>query len=283
MKDQVFYSKKTLNVGGRLIDLHTPIVMGILNITPDSFFDGGRYLHNSVKQAEKMLKEGATIIDVGGYSTRLGATDISEQEEIQRVVPVIRNIRREFPDCIISIDTFRASVARAAVESGAVIVNDVSGGSLDAAMFETVAQMQVPYILMHMRGTPQTMTKLTDYNNVLTDLMDYFNERVFQLRTLGVKDIIIDPGFGFAKTRAQNYELLKNLSYFRMLNLPILTGVSRKSMVWKTLDITSDEALNGTTVLNTLAVLNGASILRVHDVREAMEVIKLTTQEYMKV
>lgn len=277
MRDAVFFTKKTLSVRGKLIDLSTPVVMGILNNTPDSFFDGGKY--NNIKglcaRAEIMLKEGATFLDIGGYSTRPNAEDISEAEELKRVVPVIKELSKRFPEANISIDTFRAGVAKAAVGEGACMVNDISGGRLDEKMFETLAQLRVPYVLMHSRGTPQTMAQLTDYENIIAEMMDYFQHRLRLLSDLGCHDVVIDLGFGFAKNLSQNYFLLNNLTYFKALNCPILAGVSRKSMIFKKLGITPDESLNGSTVLNTVAVTNGASILRVHDVREAQEVIRL--------
>jgi len=251
--------------------------MGILNVTPDSFFDGNRYTNTSqaLKQVERMISEGAAFIDVGGYSSRPGATDVPVEEEIRRVVSVIKLIAKEFPHVIISIDTFRSVVAKAAMEEGAGMINDISGGELDPDMFATLAKWQVPYILMHMRGTPENMTQLNQYDNLVKEIIDYFHKKTYQLQTLGVKDIIIDPGFGFAKNIAQNFDLLKNLNQLSVLGKPILAGLSRKSMIWKTLNIAPEEALNGTTSLNTLALINGASLLRVHDVRQASEVIKL--------
>lgn len=276
-ENNFFSTNKTLNLNGRLIDLHSPRVMGILNVTPDSFYDGNRYSTGAdiLKQVEKMLRDGATFIDVGGHSTRPGAEEISVDEERKRVLQAVKNIAREFPDAFISVDTFRSEVVRAAVDEGAHLVNDVSGGSLDDTMFTTVAQLKVPYILMHMRGTPQTMTQLTVYENLVKDIMDFFHEKIFQLQQLGVKDIIVDPGFGFAKTVEQNFELLGKLDHFNILGKPVLAGLSRKSMIWRTLGITAEEALNGTTSLNTVALLKGASLLRVHDVKQAVEAINL--------
>lgn len=277
MRDAVCYTRKTLQVKGNLLDLSTPVVMGILNNTPDSFYDGGKY--NNLKaiseRAEKMLAEGATFLDIGGYSTRPHAEDISVKEELSRVLPVIKEINKLFPQSYISIDTFRAEVAKAAVEEGACMINDISGGQLDERMFSTVSQLQVPYILMHSRGTPQTMSQMTSYNHILEDLIFYFQDRLHTLRQLSCKDIVLDLGFGFAKTIEQNHFLLHHLSCFKVLNSPILVGVSRKSMIFKKLGIGSQDALNGTTALHALAVKNGASILRVHDVKEAIEVIKL--------
>ncbi|GAB4053025.1 dihydropteroate synthase [Spirosoma litoris] len=277
-------TKKTLNCRGRLVDLSQPVVMGILNATPDSFFADSRIIPDktatlmAVELAQQMLDHGATFLDIGGYSTRPGAAPVGPTEEADRVVPVIESIRANFPDALISIDTFRASVARQAVQSGASVVNDVAGGTLDPAMFETVATLGVPYILMHMRGTPQTMQSLATYTNVVTEVIDELAIRLAELRALGANDIILDPGFGFAKTPKQNFELLSKLDSFQLFDEPILVGLSRKTTIWKTLNIRADEALNGTTVLNTAALLKGASILRVHDVREAVEAIKLTQQ-----
>ena len=275
--NSVFRINKTLLVKGKLIDLSEPKVMGILNITPDSFYDGGKFTEETkiLKQAEKMLKEGATFIDIGGCSTRPGAKDISEEEEKKRVLRAIEAILINFPQIIISVDTFRSSIAKIAVEAGAAMVNDISGGSLDKKMPEVVASLQVPYILMHMQGTPQTMASLANYENLLKEMIDYFHQKINVFQALGVKDIIIDPGFGFAKTIDHNFELLRKLEYLRILEKPMLVGLSRKSTIWKSLAIKPEEALNGTTSLNTVALLKGASILRVHDVKEAVEVVKL--------
>lgn len=269
--------KKTLNIAGKLLDLSTPQVMGILNVTPDSFFSGSRVLQieDAYKKADKMLSEGASILDIGGHSTRPGADAVSEEEELHRVLPVVEMLRKRFPQVIVSIDTFRASVARKSIESGAHIINDIAGGNLDPLMFETVAELNVPYILMHSRGTPQTMKELTHYDDLVTDVMRELQTKIYQLRQLGVKDIVADMGFGFAKNADQNYVLLRELRAFETLNVPLLVGVSRKSMIWRKLDITPDQSLNGTTALNTVAILNGANLLRVHDVKEAVEVIKL--------
>lgn len=282
-KDKVFYSKITLNIKGKPWVLDTPKVMGILNVTPDSFYDGGRFNNEDamLKQVEKLIEEGASIIDIGGYSTRPGAPETSEDEETFRVVKSIDNILKRFPETLISVDTFRSGVAMKAVESGAVIINDVSGGTLDDKMFETVAAAKVPYILMHMRGNPSNMQTFVDYDNLLEDMLTFFQERVYALQQAGVADIVIDPGFGgFAKTIHQNFEILRNLNYFQILNLPILAGLSRKSTIYKSLNIEAAEALNGTTVLNTIALVNGAKILRVHDVKEAVEAIKLYNLTY---
>jgi dihydropteroate synthase len=273
-------TKKTLNCRGRLVDLTVPAVMGIVNVTPDSFFTGSRIaLDNAVETAQKMLSAGATLLDVGGYSTRPGAADVQPAEEVDRVVPVIEAILTSFPQALISIDTFRASVARQAVGAGACLINDVSGGTLDPAMFATVAELPgVPYVLMHLRGTPQTMQSLATYSNVVTEVIDELAGQLTKLRAMGIHDILLDPGFGFAKTPAQNFELLSRLEAFRLFDNPILVGLSRKTTIWKTLGITADEALNGTSVLNTVALFKGASVLRVHDVREAVEAVKLTQQ-----
>ncbi len=269
--------KKTLNIAGKLLDLSTPQVMGILNVTPDSFFSGSRVMQveDAYKKAEKMLSEGATILDLGGHSTRPGADAVSEEEELKRVLPVVEMIRKRFPEAIISIDTFRSLVARQAVEAGAHIINDIAGGNLDSQMFETVASLNVPYILMHSRGTPQTMKSLNHYDDLVTDVLRELQAKIYQLHQLGVKDIVADMGFGFAKNADQNYVLLRELKAFQPLNVPLLAGVSRKSMIWRKLDISPEQSLNGTTVLNTIALLNGAHILRVHDVKEAVEVVKL--------
>jgi len=266
-----------MNCKGKLITFERPLVMGILNVTPDSFYDGGQYFSEKaiLEQAEKLILEGADILDIGGYSTRPNAQNISEEEEINRVIPAIRVIKKHFPATILSIDTFRASVAKEAVINGADIINDISGGQLDEQMFEIVANLQVPYILMHSRGNPQTMSQLTHYENILLEILHFFEERIQKLHILGVKDIILDLGFGFAKTKEQNFYLLKHLSYFKTLNLPILVGISRKSMIYKTLNITPEQALNGTSVLNTFALSQGTNILRVHDVKEAKEAIVL--------
>lgn len=271
-------SKKTLNLGGQLIELAPPLIMGILNLTPDSFYSGSRFEAGSnsyVDKAGQMLNDGARILDVGGYSTRPGAAEVTENEEIDRTQPVIENLKKTFPEATISIDTFRSGVARQAVRAGAGIINDVSGGNLDPAMFATVAELKVPYILMHMRGTPQTMTKLSNYTNPVRDVLKELVKKLLQLRSMGVLDVIVDPGFGFAKTVPHNFLILNLLQYFHELNAPILIGLSRKSMVWKSLGVTAEEALNGTTVLNTLAINKQVDILRVHDVKPAAEAVKL--------
>jgi dihydropteroate synthase len=270
----------TINCKGNLIDLATPKVMGILNVTPNSFYDGGRFANEKaiLNQVEKMLLEGATFIDVGGYSSKPNAEEVSEEEEMQRVILVIKNIVKEFPNAIISIDTFRSNVAKESVENGVAIINDISAGSLDENMMKTVAKLQVPYIMMHMKGNPKTMQSLANYENIVKEMVFYFSEKIAEARNLGINDLIIDPGFGFAKTIIQNFEVLRQLELFQMLDLPFLVGVSRKSMVYKTLETTSEFALNGTTSLNTVALLKGAKILRVHDVKEAVECVTLFNQ-----
>jgi dihydropteroate synthase len=270
----------TINCKGNLIDLTTPKVMGILNITPDSFYDGGKYKNESeiLNQVEKMLSDGATFIDVGAYSSRPGAQHISEEEELKRIIPVINLLQKNFPEIIISIDTFRSKVAIETVHAGAAIINDISGGKMDDKMFATVANLQVPYILMHMLGTPQNMQKNPVYNNVTTEIISFFAEQIYKLHQLQLNDVIIDVGFGFGKTNIHNYEILKNLALFKSLDAPILAGLSRKSMLYKTLDISAQEALNATTSANTIALLNGANMLRVHDVKEAVETIKIVAQ-----
>ena len=272
-----FSVSTTLNVRGKLIDISTPQVMGILNVTPDSFHDGGRYTTESeiIHQTKKMIEEGATFVDVGAYSTRPGAADIPVEEELKRAIGAVRSIIKEFPNAMISIDTFRSRVAIAATDEGASIVNDISAGELDPLMPATVSRLDVPYIATHMRGTPSTMKTMTQYENVVKDITDYFHKKLIQFEQLGIKDLIIDPGFGFAKTIEQNFTILHNLDYFRIFGRPVLAGLSRKSLIWKTLDQGPEDALNGTTALNTIALLKGANILRVHDVKEAVEAIKL--------
>jgi dihydropteroate synthase len=274
----------TINCKGKLIDLSSPKVMGILNITPDSFYDGGKYKNEKdiLLQTEKMLSDGATFIDVGAYSSRPGAAHISEDKELKRSIPVMELLIKNFPDIIISVDTFRSKIAKETIELGAAIINDISGGKMDEKMFTTIGKLQVPYIVMHMLGTPQTMQQNPVYKNVITEITSFFAEQLFKLRALHVNDIIIDVGFGFGKTTDHNFEILQNLKLFKNLDVPILTGVSRKSMLYKALDITAKKALNATTVANTIALLNGTNILRVHDVKEAIEAIKIVerTQIY---
>jgi len=267
----------TINCKGSLVDLSQPKVMGILNITPDSFFDGGKYDSDSeiLGRVEKILSEGATFIDIGGYSSRPGADFVSEQDEMARLLPAIERILKSFPDALISVDTFRSAVAKACVEHGAAMINDISGGWLDDHMLETVAGLQVPYIAMHMRGTPATMQQFTHYEDLVKDILFYFSERISKARALGINDLIVDPGFGFSKTLPQNYELLHKLEAFQHTGLPLLVGISRKSMIYKLLETKAEQALNGTTVLNTIALSKGANILRVHDVKEAMEAVTI--------
>jgi dihydropteroate synthase len=267
-----------INVGGKLLDLRVPRVMGILNITPDSFYKGSRYNTDEeiIIAATRMIKDGADILDIGGYSSRPGATDIQGDEESRRVLKAIKIVRREFPDAVISVDTFRAEIASEAVLGcGAQIINDISGGDGDGEMFGTIEKLNVPYILMHMQGNPRTMQLKPVYDDIVADILKWLGERIFKLKSLGVKDIIIDPGFGFGKTMEQNFEILRRLADFSIAGLPLLAGMSRKSMIWKTLGLSSDEALNGTAVLNTIALVNGADILRVHDVKEAVQAIRL--------
>lgn len=267
----------TINCLGKLIDLSTPKIMGILNVTPDSFFDGGcaNEVECAIRKVGEMLDEGATFIDVGGYSSRPDAIDISEKEESSRVVPVIKKLVQEFPGILISVDTFRASVAEKAILAGAAMVNDISAGLLDSRMFETVSKLGVPYCMMHMRGTPQTMKTLTDYKDITKEVIAYFSERLSAARNAGIRDIIVDPGFGFAKTQDQNYELVNATELLQLLEVPVLVGLSRKSMIYKKLDITAAEALNGTTALHVIALQKGAAILRVHDVAPAKECVQL--------
>ncbi len=270
----------TINCKGSLIDLTSPKVMGILNITPDSFFDGGKYKNEKeiLHQAEKMLNEGATFIDVGAYSSRPGAKHISEEEELQRITPVVELLINNFPEIIISVDSFRSRVVEETINSGAAIINDISGGLMDGKMFEMVAKLQVPYIMMHMQGTPMNMQEKPTYKDIVVEITSFFTDQIFKLRQLKVNDIIVDVGFGFGKTSEHNYELLQKLALFKNLEVPILTGVSRKSMLYKLLGILPKQALNATTVANTIALLNGANILRVHDVKEAVETIKIVEQ-----
>lgn len=268
---------KSINCKGTLIDLSKTKVMGILNVTPDSFYDGGSYSNEKqiLLQTEKMLNEGATFIDVGAYSSRPDAENISEAEELKRILPVIESILNRFPNALLSVDTFRSRVAEETTNAGAALINDISAGLLDPEMLKTIARLKVPYIMMHMKGTPQTMKSLAHYEDILKEVLFYLSERVAAARKLGINDLIIDPGFGFAKSIAQNFELVSKAENLQITGLPILIGISRKSMIYKTLDIDPSEALNGTTVLNTIAVQKGASILRVHDVKEAVETVKL--------
>ena len=266
-----------LKIRDKLLNLEQPKIMAILNVTPDSFFDGGKFNTEIkvLKQVEKFINEGADIIDIGGYSSRPGAQNISIETELKRVISNIKLIRKEFPEIFISIDTFRSEVAREAYCSGADIINDISGGNLDVEMLKTVGDLGAPYILMHMRGNPQNMSLKTNYKNITQDILDYLSNGIELAKANGINDIIIDPGFGFAKNIKQNFSLLNNLKDFKVLNYPILVGISRKSMIYKTLNIDVQEALNGTTVLHTVALLKGANIIRTHDVKELMECIKL--------
>ena len=276
-----YLSEKTINLRGKLHSWEHPMVMGILNITPDSFFDGGQYQLQTdiLKRCESILQEGAGIIDIGAYSSRPGADNVSGEEELKRLTTALEWIRKEYPNTIISVDTFRASVAEDVVKNFEVdIINDIAAGELDDKMFETVARLNVPYIMMHMKGNPQSMQQNPKYNNLIQEISTYLAEKVEQLSYLGVNDIIIDPGFGFGKTIDHNYQLLKEMRQLHLFQLPILVGVSRKSMIYKLLEVEPKDALNGTSVLNTVALLNGANILRVHDVKEAVECVKLVQQ-----
>lgn len=254
--------------------------MGILNVTPNSFYDGGKHkeINSIIHQVDKMLSEGADFIDIGAYSSKPSAEFVSEEEEIKRLVPIVKSLVDTFPNIILSVDTFRAQVAKASVENGVAMVNDIAAGLLDDKMLETVAELKVPYIMMHMRGNPQTMQSLTQYDDIVKEMIFYFSERIQKARSFGISDIVIDPGFGFAKTLEQNYEVLHKMELFEMLELPILAGISRKSMIYKVLESSPQEALNGTSVLNTIALQKGAKILRVHDVKEAVECIKLVSK-----
>jgi len=268
---------KSINCRGKLIDLSSPKVMGILNITPDSFFDGGKYNHETaiINHVEKMLREGATIIDVGAHSSRPGAKHISEKEELERILPVITLLIREFPEILISIDTFRSTIAEQCIQMGSCIINDISSGTMDKHMFDTVKKLQVPYITMHMQGTPQNMHTNPVYDDVVSEVLFYFSEKIAELRAKGVNDIIADVGFGFGKTVDHNYQLMNHLELFQHLEIPLLVGLSRKSMLFKPLEITQFNALNATTAANTIALIKGANIVRVHDVKEAVEAIKI--------
>ena len=270
----------TINIKGNLINFSIPKIMGILNLTPDSFFDGGRYDSSDkvLKQVEKMIISGADIIDVGGYSSRPGAKNICISEELKRVIPTIKLIKEKFPKTLISIDTFRSEVASEAIISGGDIINDISGGNLDTEMFKTVAKLKTPYILMHMRGNPSNMMTNTDYHDVTKEICKYFSKMIEKAKNEGINDIIIDPGFGFSKTTDQNYELLSNLDFLNQFQRPLLVGISRKSMIYKILNTTPEKALNGSSVLHTISLLKGASILRTHDVKEAAECVKIVSQ-----
>lgn len=268
---------KSINCKGKLINFSTPKVMGILNVTPNSFFDGGKYnsTNKLEEQVRKMLEQGADIIDLGAYSTQPNAAFVSEEEELKRMILVVKYLVTIFPDIILSIDTFRAEVAKQALESGAAMINDVSAGFLDDNMMQVVGTFKVPYIMMHMKGTPQNMQQFTDYDDVMHDMMYYFSERIAKAKSFGINDVIVDPGFGFSKTLDQNYEVLHKLELLKNLDVPILSALSRKSMIYKFFQTTPEEALNGTTVLNTISLIKGANLLRVHDVKEAVECVKL--------
>ena len=270
----------TIKLKERLLDLSGPMIMGILNVTPDSFYDGGFYDNQKkvIDQVEKMINDGASIIDIGGYSSRPGADNISPDVELARVLPIVKLIKERFSKILISIDTFRSEVAKQCVENGADIINDISGGSLDSKMFETVAKLNVPYIIMHMRGNPSNMMDKTDYENIIEEMENYFSKKIELAKSFGVNDIIIDPGFGFAKTTKQNFDILKKLTYLKKLDKPLLVGVSRKSMIYKTLNLSPIDSLNGSTVLHTISLLKGANIIRVHDVKEANECIRLVNE-----
>lgn len=273
----MFSEKRLIHCGGKLLDLSTPKVMGILNVTPDSFYPESRLMNEAevLQLAEQMRQDGAAILDVGGLSTRPGAEEISVDEELHRVIPAIRKILKEFPDAIVSIDTFRSKVAEEAVAAGATMVNDISAGRLDADFLTTIAKLKIPYVLMHMQGTPQTMQENPSYESVVNDVFNFLKKRLIQLNRLGIHDIILDPGFGFGKSVEHNYQLLQHLSVLRTLGLPVLAGLSRKSMICKVLHVNPANALNGTTALHAVALLQGAKILRVHDVKEAVETIEL--------
>ena len=270
----------TINCKGNLIDLNTPKIMGVLNLTPDSFYDGGKYKNQKeiITQVTQMISQGATFIDIGAYSSRPGAEHVSETEELRRMTPIVALLQKEFPEILLSIDTFRSKVAEICIELGAALINDISAGNLDVNMMETIAKHKVPYIMMHMKGTPQNMQQNSHYDNLLTEVMNYFSEKIEAARSKKIIDIILDAGFGFSKTTAHNYELMENLNILKNTNKPLLVGVSRKSMIYKILKTDAKNALNGTTVLNTVALLKGANILRVHDVKEAVECVKIIQQ-----
>lgn len=277
-EDKLFPQKYTFQINGRLHVWKSPKIMGILNLTPDSFFEKSRFQSQSKDfglQVSKLISDGADILDIGGYSSRPGADNVSEKEELERVIPAIEWIAENYPNTLISIDTFRAKVAEKAIKSGAHIINDISAGDLDPEMIPAVSELKMPYIAMHMRGNPENMQELTNYSDILGEILNYFAEKLEQFRKFGIKDVIIDPGFGFAKTLEQNYFLLRNLQQFQCLSTPILVGVSRKSMIYKTLKVEPEDALNGTTALNMFALCHGANILRVHDVKETKETLNL--------
>lgn len=279
-QDTLFKREFSVNCRGRLLNLSEPKVMGILNITPDSFFDGGKFIEEKqiTRQVKKMLQEGASIIDIGAVSSRPGSKPVSSKEESRRLLPFLKTLVKEFPHAIFSVDTFRSEIAQKVIEAGAAIINDISGGNFDKKMFAIVGELKVPYILMHMQGTPKTMQQKPVYKNVVKELIAFFQRKIDQLHKAGVHDIIIDPGFGFGKTTEHNFEILQKLSLFKILGCPVLAGMSRKSMINKVLKTIPQNALNGTTSLNTIALLNGANILRVHDVKEAVETITLLSR-----
>lgn len=276
-KDTVFPTNLTLNCGGNLVDLSTPKVMGIVNITPDSFFANSRATNEKIliEQVGKQLKEGATFIDLGAMSTRPGSSEISEHEECERLLPALKSVVKEFPHAIISIDTYRSEIAKKAIDQGAHLINDISGGKFDAKMLPTIGALKIPYIMMHTLDKPEVMQQNPTYTDVVGEIIQFFSSQLQTLHQLGVKDIILDPGFGFGKTLTHNYTILKHFNEFNLLHCPLLAGVSRKGMIWKLLETTPEDALNGTTVAHTIALQNGASILRVHDVKPAMEAIKI--------
>ena len=279
-KNTVFQQKLTLNIRGTLMNLSKPKIMGVLNLTPDSFYDGGKNnsLKNALHKTEQLLSEGADLLDLGAYSSRPGAEHITEELEFERLIPVIKGIAKEFPGALLSVDTFRSGIAKAAIAEGADLINDISAGAMDSAMFKTIAELKVPYSMMHLRGTPQTMASLTNYTNLIVEIAQYFADKIQTLTELGVKDLIIDPGFGFAKTLEQNYELLGKLEHLKIIGHPILVALSRTSMIYKLLDTDAEHALNGTTAANTIALMHGANILRVHDVQAAREAVKIVEQ-----
>jgi len=284
-KNTYFTTKNLINCNGSLVDLSIPRVMGVLNITPDSFYDGGRYFNKQsiIDQADRLIDEGADMIDIGGYSSRPGAEHIPVQEELNRILPVLETIRKHYPSVIISVDTFRSYIARIVVRNYRVdMINDISSGEIDPEMFDTLADLQVPYIMMHMKGTPQNMKEKAHYQDLLKEIMGYFSGKLDHLRKLGVNDVILDPGFGFGKTIQHNYYLLKHLEQFKIFELPIMVGLSRKSMIYKVLGSSPEGALNGTTALNTIAMMKGANILRVHDVKAARELITLMGKYHTK-
>lgn len=280
--NKLIRKKNSINCKGKLIDLSQPKIMGIINVTPDSFYDGGinQNLQSALYKAEKMIHEGADFIDVGGCSTRPGSMPPSLEEEKHRIIPVIESLNKRFPEIIISVDTYRSEVAEAAINAGAAIVNDISAGDFDEFMFSVIAKYKVPYIIMHIKGNPQCMQQNPEYNDVVKDVMFYLSEKIARLKQLNICDTLIDPGFGFGKTLSHNYQLLQHLEYFNFFEEPLVVGISRKSMIYKALETTPDNALNGTTILNTIAILKGANILRVHDVKEAKEVLKLLQYIY---